>query len=167
MNKIVVLFALALLPAAVAHAGEGEYLEHTVIVGGGGAIERDLAERSTHAGANAFLEYEAIEGWLELELGISLLAIPGGTELPIDLLVKKPFSLTRHLELMIGVGPQIVRVFHPSEGGTFLGVEFALDFMYWPTRRVGLWMQPAYGFVFRGSGGSSSLGTTAGIIVGW
>src|SRR5258708_22628393 len=115
MNRIVLLLALA-PPSPPAHAAEPENVEHTVIVGAGGAIERELSDRSTHAGANVFLEYEAIESWLELELGISWLAVPGGTELPIDLLVKKPFSLTRELEVMVGVGPQIVRVFHPSEG---------------------------------------------------
>ena len=166
MSRIVLLLALA-LPSPAARAAETESVEHTVIIGGGGAIERELGERSTHAGANVFLEYEAIQGWLELELGVSWLAVPGGTELPIDLLMKKPFSLTRELELMVGVGPQIVRVFHPNEGGTFLGVEFALDFMYWPTRHVGLWLQPAYGVVFRGSGSSHGLSSTAGIIAGW
>jgi hypothetical protein len=68
---------------------------------------------------------------------------------------------------MVGVGPQIVRVFHPNEGGTFLGVELALDFMYWPTKHVGLWLQPSYGVVFRGSGSSHGLSSTAGIIAGW
>src|SRR3984893_16423077 len=137
MNKIIVLLALDTASPAASAAETGS-VEHTVIIGGGGAIERELGERSTHAGANVFLEYEAIEGWLELELGASWLAIPGGTELPNDLLVQKPFSLTREADLLDGAGPQIVRVFHPNEGGTFLGVEFALDFMYWPTKHVGL-----------------------------
>jgi hypothetical protein len=39
--------------------------------------------------------------------------------------------------------------------------------MYWPTKHVGLWLQPSYGVVVHGSGGSAALGSTAGIIAGW
>jgi hypothetical protein len=48
-----------------------------------------------------------------------------------------------------------------------LGIEFALDLMYWPTKHLGLWLQPSYGIVARGPGGSHELSSTAGIIVGW
>jgi len=47
------------------------------------------------------------------------------------------------------------------------GIEFALDLMYWPTKHLGLWLQPSYGIVARGPGGSHELSSTAGIIVGW
>jgi hypothetical protein len=143
-----------------------EELEHTVIVGVGGAAELELGNAGLHPGLNVFIEYEAIENWLELELDVSLLAAEGGLEIPVDLLIKKPFRLTRHLELMIGIGPQIVRVSGTEKNGTFIGGEAVLDFMFWPTRHVGLWLEPNYAFVFR-NGVSHSVGTTGGVIFGW
>ena len=126
----------------------------------------ELAEGAFHSGANAFLEYEAIESWLELELEISLLAAEGGREVPIDLLVKKPFRLSRDIELMIGIGPEIVRVWGTEKNGTFVGGELVFDFMFWPSRHVGLWIEPTYSLIFR-SGVSHSVGTTGGVIFGW
>jgi hypothetical protein len=38
--------------------------------------------------------------------------------------------------------------------------------MFWPTRHVGLWLEPNYSFVFR-NGFSHSVGTTGGVIFGW
>lgn len=147
-------------------SAQADFLDHTVIVGAGGAAEMELGNAELHSGLNVFIEYEAIENWLELELGVSLLAAEGGREIPVDLLVKKPFRLTRHLELMVGVGPQIVRVSGTDKNGTFFGGELVFDFMFWPTRQVGLWLEPAYAFVFR-QGVSHSVGATGGVIFGW
>lgn len=145
---------------------EEEPFEHRVIVGVGGAAELELGEGSLHPGVNAFVEIEAVENWLELELGASVLAAEGGVEVPIDLLFKKPFRLARHLELMVGLGPELVRVSTPTTKGTFLGAELALDLMFWPSRAVGLWVEPTYDLVFR-SGVRQGLGCTGGIIFGW
>ena len=87
--------------------------------------------------------------------------------MPVDLLFKKPFQLTRHLELMVGLGPEIVRVSGTKNNGTFAGIEFALDLLYWPTAHVGLYAEPSYGLVFRGGGNSQGLGATGGVIFGW
>lgn len=145
---------------------ETKEIKHTLILGVGGAAEVELGDGSLHAGANAFVEYEAIEDWLELELGVSVLAAEGGREVPVDLLFKKPFQLTSRLELMIGLGPQVVFVSGTDKNGTFLGGEVVFDFMYWPLRHVGLWVEPTYGFLVRGRV-SHSLSTTGGVIFGW
>ncbi len=145
---------------------ENEELEHAIIIGLGGATEMELRGGSLHAGVNALVEYEAIANWLELELGLSILQAEGGREVPIDLLFKKPFRLTRRLELMIGVGPQIVRVSGTERKGTFAGGELVFDFMFWPTHHLGLWLEPSYAFLFR-DGVSHSLGATGGMLVGW
>jgi hypothetical protein len=42
------------------------------------------------------LEWDAIENWLGLELGASMLRSASGVEIPIDLLVKKPFRFARY-----------------------------------------------------------------------
>jgi hypothetical protein len=161
-----------LLAATGARADEpdetgNDNTEHTVIVGVGGAGELELADGSFHPGVNVMFEWEAVEDWLELEVGASFLSADGGLQVPIDLLVKKPFRLARWSEFMIGVGPQVVAVSNATTKATYLGGEVALDFMFWPwTRRLGFWVEPDYDFVVR-DGVSHGIGTTAGLMLGW
>jgi hypothetical protein len=167
----VALIGLWSAPAAAAgdaSAGEDreEREERTFIVGAGGATEVELAGGAVHAGANVFVEWEAVEGWLELELGASVLPVDGAAEIPVDLLFKKPFRLAPGVEMMAGLGPEVVTVTAGAERGTYAGGEVALDFMFWPWRRAGLWIEPSYDFVFR-DGVAHSLGGTAGAMLGW
>ena len=140
--------------------------DHTIIVGVGGATELELGDGSVHPGANIMVEWDAIENWLEFEVGASLLATSGGVEVPVDLLIKKPFKVTRWAEFMIGVGPEVVQVTGTNKG-TYFGGEVALDFMFWPWgRRVGLWVEPEYDLIFH-DGASSGIGGTGGVLFGW
>jgi hypothetical protein len=112
------------------------------------------------------VEWDAIENWLELELGASVLTASGGVSVPVDLLVKKPFKLARWAELMIGIGPEVVQTTGIGKG-TYFGGEAALDFMFWPwDPRAGLWVEPEYDLVFH-DGASSGLGATGGVLFGW
>ncbi len=142
-----------------------EAIEHSVVVGAGGAADLELRDGSLHPGANAFLEWEAIENWLALEIGASVLSADGGLEIPITLLVKKPFKLAPWADFLVGLGPQVVHVTGDTKG-TYAGGAVALDFMFWPSRHVGLWISPEYDVVFR-SGGSSAIGSTGGVLLGW
>jgi hypothetical protein len=142
-------------------------VEHTIVVGAGGAGEVELGDGSVHAGGSVMVEWDAVEDWLELEVGASVLSAGGGFELPVDLLVKKPFRLAPRAELMIGLGPELVTVSDRTARATYLGGELALDFMFWPWgRRVGLWVEPEYDLVFR-DGTASGLGSTGGVLLGW
>jgi hypothetical protein len=146
---------------------DDDRLDHTIIVGVGGAAELELGEGSLHPGANVMVEWDAIENWLELEIGASMLAANRGVEAPIDLLVKKPFKLASWAEFMVGVGPEVVRVSNPTTKAAYFGAEAALDFMFWPWgRRVGLWVEPEYDVIFN-PGASSGIGTTGGVLFGW
>ena len=141
-------------------------LEHTIILGIGGAAELELGDGSLHPGASLMVEWEAIESWLELELGASVLSANAGIEVPVDLLAKKPFRLSRWAEVMVGVGPEVVYASRPTKA-TYVGGAFAIDFMFWPWgKRVGLWVEPEYDLTFR-NGASSGLGTTGGVLLGW
>ena len=165
-------FAAAALVAKSASAENGgqeqkedeEYIEHTIILGVGGAGELELADGTLHAGANVMVEWDAIENWLELEA--SILAADHGSEIPIGLLVKKPFHLTRWAEVMIGVGPAIVQVSNRTTKATYFGGQVALDFMVWPTQRFGLWVEPSYDVIAR-DGLSHGTGSTGGLLIGW
>jgi hypothetical protein len=140
--------------------------EHTIIVGVGGATELELGDASLHSGANVMVEWDVIEDWLEFEVGASALSAANGIEIPVDLLVKKPFKLKPWAEFMVGVGPEVVQVTGPNRG-THFGGEAALDFMFWPWgSRVGLWVEPEYDLVFQPSA-SSGIGTTGGVLLGW
>jgi hypothetical protein len=158
---------MAMLAVALtASQGITEDLEHTVVVGVGGAVEAELAGGTVRGGSNVFVEYKAIEKWLELELGVSVLPEHRGREVPVDFLFKKPIQLTRRLEVMPGLGPEVVWASGTGHDGTFAGVEAVADFMFWPSKHVGLWIEPSYDAVFR-DGISHGLGSTGGVIFGW
>jgi hypothetical protein len=163
---LAVALVVALPAAARADEGADEEASRTLIVGAGGAAEIELSGGALRGGANVFVEWEAIEEWLELELGASVVAAQGAAEVPVDLLLKKPFRLARGVELMAGLGPELVTVTAGPEKGTYAGGELALDFMVWPWRRLGFWIEPTYDLVFR-DGLEHSLGSTAGVMVGW
>jgi hypothetical protein len=136
------------------------------IFGAGGAAELELPG-SARVGVSAFVEFEAIDRWLEIELGGQVLAMDGGREASLDLLFKKPFTLTERLELMIGLGPTIAQTRQRSEADrASWGLEAAADFMYWPSRHVGVWLEPAYDVTFS-RGVTHALSCTGGPMLGF
>jgi hypothetical protein len=141
-------------------------VEHTIVLGLGGAGELDLADGSLHPGANVMLEWDAIENWLEFELGASILSAEGGVEIPVDLLFKKPFRLGKRSELFVGLGPELVYVSNRITKKAYFGGEFAIDFFYWPWQHAGVWIEPTYDAVFR-DGAAHGLGSTGGVLLGW
>jgi hypothetical protein len=165
------LIAAAPTSAAADSASDREHsvedkIDHTIIVGVGGTADLELGDGSLHPGANVMIEWDAVENWLELEVGASVLSAPGGVQVPVDLLVKKPFRLARWAEFMIGVGPEVVQVTGANKG-TYFGGEVALDFMLWPWgRRVGLWVEPEYDLTVQ-HGASSGIGSSGAALIGW
>jgi len=118
----VIIAIVGSLLAGVAHAemsgANAEDFDHRVVIGAGGAFEVEQPSGSVHGGGNIFIEREAVEGWLELELGISALAADGGVVVPIDLSFKKPFRLARRIEIMVGLGPEFVIYRNTSKDGS-------------------------------------------------
>ncbi len=61
------------------------------------------------------VEVTPIENWLELEAGITpLFSRHHSTEWDTDLLFKKPWTLSKKAELMVGVGPEWVHTREPG-----------------------------------------------------
>jgi hypothetical protein len=146
---------------------EEEGVEHTIVVGAGGDVDVDLGDGSVHGGGNAFVEWNAVPGWLELELGASVIPADKGVEVPVGLLAKKPFRLTSWSEVLVGIGPELLTVSTLDAKGTYFGAVGALDFMFWPFgERVGLWAAPEYSVVFH-DGAQSAVGATGGVLLGW
>lgn len=112
------------------------------------------------------VEVTPIENWLELEAGTNPFFTRNATEWDTDLLFKKPWTLSRRVEFMFGVGPEWV---HRSENGVAtnsVAIEAAGDFMFWPARRhrFGWFLEPAYDHGF-GSGYGQSLGISGGLLI--
>ncbi len=132
----------------------------------GAAASRGLNDGTWAAGPSLAAEVTPIKEWLELEAGVTPLFSTQGTEWDTDLLFKKPWTLSRKVEFMAGVGPEWVHTRHAGAGVNALAGEAALDFMFWPSRRrkFGWYLEPAYdhGFVYAHD---QSLGVTGGLLI--
>ncbi len=116
---------------------------------------------------NFAAEITPIENWLEIEAGISPFYTRKSTEWDTDLLFKKPWTLSRKSEFMLGVGPQWVHLRQSGKVTNSVAGELAGDFMFWPTgkHRFGWFLEPAYDYSFAG-GHQRSIGMSAGLLIG-
>jgi hypothetical protein len=132
----------------------------------GGAASRSLRPPGSGFGADLAMEVTPIENWLELEVGVSPLFTRRSTEWDTDVLFKKPWTLSKKAELMIGAGPEWMRTRAFGVTTNALGAEVVLDFMFWPSakHRVGWYLEPAYEYSF-GGGHERSLGVTGGLLL--
>jgi hypothetical protein len=150
---------LSALPLSVDARAEDN--EPKAIVELGGAGEWD-SPASSSFGPTAAVEFTPIKEWLEIEAGIAPMFHRGRAEWDMDLLFKKPFTLSDKVEFMVGAGPQ----FTLGPDGTKVSGEFALDFMFWPTpdRKFGWFLEPTYSYSFS-RGHEQSFGTTVGLLI--
>lgn len=116
---------------------------------------------------NVAVEITPIEHWLELELGVSPFYMHGAKEWDTDLLFKKPWTLSRKAEFMLGVGPEWSHLRQSGRWGNTLAGEVAGDFMFWPNgkHRFGWYLEPAYDYSFAG-GHQKSIGLSGGLLIG-
>jgi hypothetical protein len=114
-------------------------------------------------GPTVGVEFEPIKNWLEIEIGTGPMFGNGIREWDTDILFKKPFTLSDKLEFFVGAGPQWGNAIG---GSTKAGVEFALDFFFWPTpdRKFGWFLEPSYSYTFVG-GHEQSLGVNVGLFI--
>jgi hypothetical protein len=137
--------------------------DHAAVLELGADVESELPATGARIGPNLAVEVTPIEEWLELELGVSALKQHSATEWETDLLFKKPYTLSSTVEFMAGLGPTWT---HSNESSSnTAGAEVALDFMFWPARRWGWFLEPSYGVDFN-SGHSKSAGISFGILLG-
>jgi hypothetical protein len=112
-------------------------------------------------------EVTPIENWLELEMGVTPIFSRHSTEWDTDLLFKKPWTLSKKVEFMFGVGPEWVHIRKYGITTNSVAGEVALDFMFWPSarRRFGWYLEPGYDYNF-GRGHEQSLGMSGGLLIG-
>jgi hypothetical protein len=141
--------------------------EPAAVIELGAAADRSLTEGQSSFGPTVAVEATPIENWLELEAGVTPLFRRHSTEWSIDLLFKKPWTLSDKMEFMLGIGPEWI---HTNEYGikmNSVAAEVAPDFMFWPSRRhrLGWYLEPSYEYKF-GPGHEHSLGITGGLLIG-
>jgi hypothetical protein len=138
--------------------------DHSLVLefGSAGDWSRD---EGFHPGGTLAFEVTPIENWLELEIGVTAIRAGASTEIPVDVLFKKPWRFSPQFEFMIGVGPELVHATGPDPA-TFWGVSSVLDFMFWPRKNVGWYLEPGYEVTFPNGTTHHGLGISAGLLVG-
>lgn len=112
------------------------------------------------------VEFTVLKKWLEIEVGVTPTFHHRSSEWSTDVLFKKPWTLSRKVELMFGTGPEWIRSRTRGAVTNAAGAEIALDFMFWPTarRRFGWYLEPACDYSF-GPGHEKSAGWSAGLLI--
>jgi hypothetical protein len=160
IGKIAACAAIWLLGAVETRAQERE---HKFVLELGPAGEWPLKDKPNFGGTFA-IESTLIENWLEIEMGLAALSTNGRTEWSGDLLLKKPFRISPAFELMIGAGPSIGKTLNGPDRDTEVSATFALDFMFWPTKDLGWFVEPTWSINPRTR--AQAIGFTAGILIG-
>ena len=152
-------------PSQVEMAKEPE--EPVAILEVGAAMSWNIKGGAATFAPNLAAEITPIEGWLELEAGVSPFYTRKSTEWDTDLLFKKPWTLSRKAEFMLGIGPQWTYLRQNGKTANSIAGEIAGDFMFWPTgkHRFGWFLEPAYDYSFAG-GHPQSVGMSAGLLIG-
>lgn len=125
-----------------AHAEEKE---PSAVVKVGVEGERATRGGPINFGPTAAVEFTVIKDWLAIEVGGASLVSRGPTEWEGQIVFKKPFDLSKTVELMIGAGPSWN--YTKGEAGK-AGLTFMLDFMIWPQveRKFGWFVEPSYDY---------------------
>ena len=132
----------------------------------GGAADWNVSGGGSSFGPTIAIEVTPIENWLELEAGVTPLFARHSTEWDTDLLFKKPWTLSKKAEFMLGIGPEWVHTTKYSVTTNSVSGEVVLDFMFWPSpkHRFGWYLEPGYEYNF-GQAHEQSLGMTGGLLI--
>ena len=100
------------------------------------------ADGKTSVGPSFALAVTPIEHQLEVEFGLTPMIDHGRADWEGEIVFKKPFELSKNLELLVGVGPQWTT---PSNS---FGAVAKFDLVYWKTPQVGWFAEPSYSYAF-------------------
>ncbi len=159
------MLAFLFLTAANVFA-QSDDKEAAAVVELGGATSWSITEGGSSFGPTVAVEVTPIENWLELELGVTPLFTRHSTEWDTDLLFKKPWTLSKKVEFMAGVGPEWIHTRKYGITTNSVSGEAVLDFMFWPFKkhRFGWYLEPGYEYNF-GQGHEQSLGISGGLLI--
>src|SRR5579862_6106967 len=160
-------FLIVLLLLATGNAfGQSEDKDPVAVAELGGAANWSVTEGGSSFGPTIAVEVTPIENWLELELGVTPLFTRHSTEWDADILFKKPWTLSKKTEFMVGIGPEWIHATKHGATTNSVSGEAVLDFMFWPSkkRRFGWYLEPGYEYNF-GRGHEQSLGISGGLLI--
>ena len=117
-------------------------------------------------GPTVAVEVTPIGKWLELEAGVTPFFSRHSTEWGTDLLFKKPWTLSKKVELMVGIGPEWIHTNETGKSPNSVSGEAVIDVMFWPSKkhRFGWYVEPGYERNF-GRGHEQSLGVSGGLLI--
>jgi hypothetical protein len=104
--------------SAAAVSSEDE--DHSVVFELGWASDYSRTDGFHARGGTFAVEVTPIPDRLELEFGVTDIRANGVTETSVDLLFKKPWTLSKRVEFMAGIGPEIIHA-TGTEAGKLLG----------------------------------------------
>src|SRR5580700_205742 len=168
-SRTLLLVSVAAVLCVRAHGQNEPPLDDdpSVIVELGASASWNTTGGAASFAPNLAAETNPIDNWLELEAGVSPFFARNSTEWDTDLLFKKPWTLSRKAEFMLGVGPEWVYLRQNRTTSQSISGEVAGDFMFWPNgkHRFGWYLEPAYDYSFM-AGHQQSIGISAGLLVG-
>jgi hypothetical protein len=164
MVRLISTLALAVAAILmVATCGAAQEVDHAIVFEVG--MENDWSKvDGLHFGGTFAFEVTPIEHWLELEVGASVIPRSGGVEIPVDVLFKKPWRISRSVEFMAGIGPELI--YSTMEHRTSLGLSAVGDLMVWPRPNIGWYLEPGIERTFARGAHQTGLAMAAGLIIG-
>lgn len=171
MRPLIALLVMSVAVTACSQTAsqEGRKLDDdpSVILELGAATNWNISEGAASFAPNLAAETTPIENWLELEAGVSPFITRNSTEWDTDLLFKKPWTLSKKAEFMLGIGPEWVHLRQNGITSNSISGEVAGDFMFWPNGKhhFGWYLEPAYDCNFM-AGHQQSIGMSAGLLIG-
>ncbi len=106
MNEIKPVLIASLLLCSENAFAQSVDKEPAAVVELGGAADWNVKGGGSSFGPTVAVEVTPIEHWLELEAGVTPLFARHSKEWDTDLLFKKPWTLSKKAEFMLGVGPE-------------------------------------------------------------
>src|ERR1700733_14581294 len=161
------LIAVGILCAGNAAAQSVEADKEIAVIEVGAATSISQKGGSASFGPDFAVEVTPIENWLELEAGVTPLFTAHSTEWGVDLLFKKPWTLSPKVEFMFGIGPEWVHLRQYGTTTNSISGEAIGDFMFWPSvgkHRFGWYLEPSYDYNF-GRGHEQSIGISGGLLI--
>src|SRR5579862_3435219 len=118
-------------------SGSGESVpaesdKEIAVVEVGASASQSLKGGGASFGPDLAVEVTPIENWLELEGGVTPLFNGHSTEWDVDLLFKKPWTLSKKVEFMLCAGPEWVHTREDRVTRNSVALEAVGDFMFWP-----------------------------------
>src|SRR5580704_5808943 len=165
------LTLLVALPAAIAQENgsvqsDPPEKEAAAILEVGAEPARSLSGGGWTLSPTVAVEVTPIENWLELEFGVTPTFSRHSTEWDTDFLFKKPWTLSKKVEFMFGVGPEWIHIRESGITTNSVAGEIAADFMFWPSpkHRFGWYLEPGYEYGF-GRAHERSAGISGGLLI--